>query len=188
MINFPLLKTFEVESSVTDFLNEKLEQYRNLYDDEYINNNADRNAFTNEEKNSGYQTLNLLEWDDQELNNFRENKLLDIISFQIGIDKSKVSYHWMHMLEYENGGSMDYHNHMHNEDYVLFIYLETCNSGETVFHLNHSNPEYSDRTKIKVKPKKNLAAVFSALVMHKGEYTEENKKIFVVGVRINTND
>jgi hypothetical protein len=92
------------------------------------------------------------------------------------------------MLEYIDGGEMGYHNHCHNEDFVFFIYLSSCNTGHTVFHLNGFNEEYAKRTIVSLKPQKNTGVLFSSLVMHKGEYTEENKKIYVVGIRVNTQE
>ena len=183
-INYPLLKTFEVDSSIVNFLNVKLEEYKKSYPstDDFL----EENAFTNKSKKSGYQTDNMLSWDDIDFINFCKNDLSKIIKSQFD-NRIEISYYFIHMLEYENGGSMDYHTHMHNEDYVLFIYLETCKVGDTIFHLNYYNEEYAKRTEIKLKPKKCLGAIFSSMVLHKGEYTEENKKIFVVGIRIDTN-
>jgi len=111
---------------------------------------------------------------------------LEMISNQLSVPKSKITYFWNHMLEYNNGGEMDYHKHYHNEDFVLFIYLSSCSTGNTVFHLNDYNEEYSNRTVIKLKPEKEMGAIFSSLILHKGEYTEENKRIYVVGIRVDT--
>lgn len=182
-INFPLLKTFEVDYSIVDFLNIKLKEYKNRYP--LTSDFKSENSFTNKKKNSGYQTSNMLFWDDIDFINFYKNDLLKIIKSHLG-ERIKISYYFMHILEYENGGSMDYHTHMHNEDYVLFIYLETCKTGDTVFHLNCYNEEYGRRTQIELKPRKGLGAIFSSMLLHRGEYTEENKKIFVVGIRIDT--
>ena len=178
-MNFPLLKTFDVSSSITSFLEKILIKYVNRvgWDKRDIYNSFD--------KNKGRQTWNLLEWDDEEFKNFTENELLDLISSHLEIDKSKVSYTWIHFLSYENGGSMELHKHWHNEDFVLFIYLKTCSSGRTIFYLNDFNEEHVIRTPVGILPKKNLAAIFSSLILHEGEFCNENKQIFVVGIKVN---
>lgn len=176
-MDFPLLRTFEVSDSFTSFLNEKFDQYKK----ENSSYDEVKNSF--DEKN-GYQTMNLVNWGDEEFGKFVDERLAELISSQLGIDRSGVSYHWIHFLDYEKGGSMGYHNHIHNEDFVLFIYLKDCNSGSTVFHLNNFKQEYTDRTQIEILPKKNHAALFSAYLMHKGKHTKENKRIFVVGIRV----
>jgi len=176
-MDFPLLRTFEVSESFTSFLNKKFY----LYKKENDSFDVQENYF---DEQNGYQTRNLLEWEDKEFHEFVDKRLTELVSSQLDIDRSKVSYHWLHFLDYEKGGSMGYHNHWHNEDFVLFIYLKDCDSGSTKFHLNHFNEEYADRTQINILPKENHAAIFSSLVMHKGEYTEENKRIFVVGIRV----
>ena len=178
-MNFPLLKTFDVSSSITSFLEKILIKYVNRVG---WDNNAKKNCF---DENRGYQTINLLEWDDEEFKNFTENELLDLISSHLGIDKSKVSYTWIHYLSYENGGSMERHKHWHNEDFVLFIYLKTCSSGRTIFYLNDFNEEHFKRTPVGILPKKNLAAIFSSMILHEGEFCNENKQIFVVGIKAN---
>lgn len=182
-IDFPLLRTFEVSSSIVDFLNRKYDEYKK---DHKSSNNY--TSFSNERVDSGYQTDNLLKWEDQEYKEFINTQLLEIISNQLLIPKRKLSYHWNHMLEYVDGGEMEYHNHFHNEDFVLFIYLSSCDTGNTVFHLNHYNEEYAKRTTIALKPKRNMGAIFSSLIVHKGEYTKENKKIYVVGIRVDTQE
>ena len=48
---------------------------------------------------------------------------------------------------------MDYHQHLHNEDFVLFIYLKDCKDGNTVFHLNNFDSEFAYRTKFEIQPR-----------------------------------
>ena len=169
MIDFPLLKTFKVNLRVVYFLNRKFDQYKKNYPSWEIQNNFN---------NSGYQTPNLLSWDDKEYQNFLKNKLRRIIHPFI---KGSWEYHWTHFLCYNVGGEMGLHNHKHNEDFVLFIYLKTCKTGETVFYLNDQYPE---RTLVSIIPTKNVGAIFSSLVMHEGKYTKENKRIFVCGIKM----
>jgi hypothetical protein len=174
-MNFPLLKTFDVSSSITSFLEK-------IFNRVGLDNIPRNNCF---DQSCGYQTNNLLKWDDEEFKNFTENELLDLISSHLDIDKSKVLYTWIHFLSYKNGGSMELHKHWHNEDFVLFIYLKTCSSGRTIFYLNDFNEENLIRTPIGILPKKNLAAIFSSTLLHEGEFCNENKQIFVVGIKAN---
>ena len=81
------------------------------------------------------------------------------------------------------GGYVKLHNHVHAEDFVVIIYLNTCNKGKTIFYLNHTN-EFKERTKVEISPIKGNGVCFSSLVMHEAELTEESKKIFVLGVRV----
>jgi hypothetical protein len=180
-INFPLLKTFEVDASITEFLNQKFEEYSSINS----SNDNHHTAFTNESYNSGYQTGNLLNWEDAEYQKFIKGELFDLVSENLCLDKNKIEYFWNHMLDYHVGGKMDYHRHDQNEDFVIFIYLKTCSSGDTVFYLNDYCQEYVDRTTVRITPKKNLGVCFSSIVLHKGEITEQNKRIFVCGIRIN---
>ena len=78
---------------------------------------------------------------------------------------------------------------MHNEDFVFFIYLSSCeSSGETVFYLNGYDKDSKERTEIFVRPKKNLGVCFSALLTHEGVESYEGKRIFVVGFRLGKKD
>ena len=180
-INFPLLKTFEVDASIIDFLNRKFEEYSSITP----SNDSSDNAFTDESYNSGYQTDNILNWEDVEYQKFIKGELFDLVSKNLCLDKNKIEYFWIHMLDYRVGGKMDCHRHNHNEDFVIFIYLKTCSSGDTVFYLNDYCQEYMNRTTVKITPKQNLGVCFSSMVLHKGEITEQNKRIFVCGIKIN---
>ena len=178
-MNFPLLKTFNVSSSITSFLDKKLIQYANQ---EGWDNTSTENCF---DESRGYQSIILLKWDDDKFKNFTQNELLDLISSHLEIEKSKISYSWIHFLSYEDGGMMEPHKHWHKEDFVLFIYLKTCSSGRTIFFLNDFEEESAIRTHVGIMPKKNLAAIFSSMLLHEGEFCDENKKIFVSGIRVN---
>ena len=178
-MNFPSLKTFEVESRITDFLNRKFEEYQKVFSplDIYYPNNSF--------KGDGYQTGNLLKWEDKEYSNFISKELMDLTINLFEIDKPYgIQFFYNHMLEYGKGTSMAPHNHLHNEDYVMFIYLNDCNDGHTGFYLNDQQPEYKERTTVRVKPIKNTGVFFHAGIRHEGFPTYENKKIFVSGIRI----
>tara|TARA_R100000388_G_C7146072_1_gene112309 strand:+ start:48 stop:557 length:510 start_codon:yes stop_codon:yes gene_type:complete len=168
VLNYPLLKTAKVDEFLTDFLNKKFNHYI-------------KTVGTKGQKT----TPNLLLWPDKEYQNFLNNEILNLISKEFSIKKEKIKYVWTHMLEYKHGGKLEAHNHMHNEDFVFFIYLNSCkSSGETVFYLNSFNEESQKRTKISVLPTKNLSVCFSALLTHEGCESYEGKKVFVVGFRL----
>jgi hypothetical protein len=179
-INFPLLKTFSVNNDIVNFLNQKFDQYIKSHEC-----NKEITCFNNQNINSGYQTDNLLTWGDSEYQTFLKTILLKIISQNLLVNENQIEYFWTHMLEYKNGGAMGEHKHYHNEDFVFFIYLKTCQSGETIFYLNDYCQEYMDRTSVKIMPTSGKGAIFSSLVLHEGKYTEENKRIFVCGMRVN---
>ena len=169
MNDFSLLKTFEVDPKFGSFLNRKFEEYRSSHP-----------PWTKDDgfNISGYQTPNLLSWDDKEYQNFIVSDVDNLICKYV---PCVWDYHYIHFLDYDKGGRMELHNHKEHEDFVLFIYLKTCQSGQTVFYLNDLFPE---RTTISVTPKENLGAVFSAMVDHEGLHTKEHKRIFVCGIKM----
>ena len=171
MIDFPLLKTFNTESTVGSFLNKKFEKYRKLHPLSW----EEKNAF---DTKTGYQTPNLLLWEEDDYQSFLKNELSDIIN---GLLKCNWEYHWTHFVDYDAGGEMGPHHHKHNEDFALFIYLKTCKTGQTVFYLND---QYPQRSLVSITPTENLGAIFSALVVHRGKYTQEKKRIFVCGIKM----
>ena len=175
-LNYPLLKSIEIDSSIISFLNKKLDYYiENVKDQQ-----DDLNGF-----HKGFQTKNLLFWEDEEFKNFLNSEILNLLSEKLMFKKEKIKYKWTHMLEYAKGGKMDAHRHMHNEDFVFFIYLNSCeSSGETIFYLNDYDEDSKQRTKVPVLPQKNLGVCFSALVLHEGLATYDDKRIFVLGFRL----
>lgn len=175
-MNFPLFKSFRVSRLLTSFLNRKFDENKKQVGVWYNENSFDAEH--------GYQSKNLLRWKDKEFKNFVDGKLKRLISSHLNVKRSQVSYYWVHFLDYETGGSMNYHNHLHNEDFVLFIYLNDCKDGNTVFHLNNFDSEFAHRTKFEIQPRRGRSAIFSSYLMHKGEHTNENKRIFVVGIRV----
>ena len=178
-MNIPSLKTFQVESRITDFLNRKFEEYQKVFPplDMYYPDNSF--------KGEGYQTGNLLEWEDEEYDNFKRNELLNLTINLFEIDTPfRIQCFYNHMMEYGKGTSMVKHTHTHNEDFVMFIYLNDCDDGHTAFYLNDDEPEYKERTTVMVKPTKNTGVFFHAGIPHEGFPTYENKKIFVMGIRI----
>jgi len=178
-MNIPSLKTFQVESRITDFLNRKFEEYQKVFPplDMYYPDNSF--------KGEGYQTGNLFEWEDEEYDNFKRNELFNLTSHFFEIDTPfRIQCVYNHMMEYGKGTSMVKHTHTHNEDFVMFIYLNDCDDGHTAFYLNDDEPEYKERTTVMVKPTKNTGVFFHAGIPHEGFPTYENKKIFVMGIRI----
>jgi len=176
-MDFPLLKTFQVDESTVNFLNKKLQQFssqnklissKDSGDDIYVSE-------------TGVHTGNLCLWDDPEYQDFLSNDLLEMCSSQLNIDKKHISFKFNHFFDYREGGEVKLHNHVTNEDFVLFIYTNTCSSGHTVFHLNHL---FEKGKIVKLKPTFGLGAIFSSMLYHEAEYTNEPKKIFVVAINI----
>ncbi len=177
--DFPLFKDFEVDSEFVSFMNRK---YR-----DYILSNgtihvADQNVYISP---TGCYTSNLLEWENEEYEEFAEGKLMDIASEQLGLDKSQFYLHHNHIFDYQGSGFVRPHNHEYAEDFVLLFYLNTCTSGETVFILNNSRPWNTERTSIKITPVAGRAVCFSSLLVHRVEPCTEGKRIFAVGIKIN---
>lgn len=86
------------------------------------------------------------------------------------IVNKKLKYFYLHMIDYENGGEMISHKHDHNEDFSFILYLNTCDDGDTVLHLNNQ---------IKIKPHKNKLLIFSSDIVHSAIFS--NKKRILVG-------
>ena len=176
LLNFPLLKTFQIKEETINFLNEKFEKY-----------SLEQELFPAENviyiSNTGVHTTNLCEWNDEDYLCFMKDDLLDICSNQLNIDKRNIGIHFTHFFDYRKGGEVHLHNHINNEDYVMIIYVNTCSKGDTVFYLNH-HPDYKHRTKVKLKPTKGLGSIFSSMLFHEAEFTDEPKRIFVVGIKI----
>ena len=142
-MNYPLLKNFKVDAEITNFLIKKYEEYRKTN----VMSWQEDTAFSNKDKNSGYQTSNMLYWDNDEFQSFLNNKFFAFVSNELG--SNNLSYFWAHYLEYKGGGSMDIHKHCHNEDFVLFVYLSTCQTGNTIFYLNTLKHIFIDKLRVK---------------------------------------
>ena len=178
-MNIPSFKTFKVDDKIIDFLNRKFKQYQETFppSDRYY----PKNCF----KGEGYQTGNILEWQDDEYQQFLRKECSQLIDDIFEVDYPyKVEFFFHHMLEYGKGTSMPLHTHDHNEDFVVFIYLNDCSDGQTVFYLNDKKDEFKERTSVIVKPTKNMGVVFHAGISHEGLPTYQNKKVFVCGIRI----
>ena len=63
---------------------------------------------------------------------------------------------------------MEYHNHAHNEDFVMFVYLKDCDGGETVFNFNNYDEDSFKRTQVSIRPSKDRAhLLFSGISLWK---------------------
>ena len=178
MIDFPLIKTFHVNSRVISFLNRKYEEYRLLNQ----LRPAENEIYMSD---TGLFTDNLLEWKDKEYQKFAKNKLVTMVSKQLRIDKKQFSMYWTHIFDYQKGGYVREHKHDDVEDYVMLLHLNKCSSGETIFYLNNYDEEAKNRTTIRVMPLPNRGVCFSSQVMHKVSYTQEPKRILAAGIKIN---
>ena len=174
--NFPLLKTFDIDLKIVTFLDKKFEEYKIERYDHQIK--------TFNHNGTGYRTGNLLVWENEEYKNFIKTTLTDIFSEQIGLNKENIELSWNHMIYYGSGGSMNLQKHSHNEDFALFIYLDSCSDGQTAFYLNDYNKESFLRSEFAVTPRKGLSACFSSLLLHQGLFSDQGKKMFIAGMRI----
>ena len=118
-----------------------------------------------------FYTLNLLDYMDSKIfyNYIDKVKLLceDILNL-------KLKYFYIHMIDYQNGGKMNIHTHNHNEDYSFILYLNSCNDGETILHIDNNQHE--------VIPEKNKVLLFSSHIPHSSAYSEF-KRVLVGGLR-----
>jgi|694.fasta_scaffold02774_16 hypothetical protein len=107
-----------------------------------------------------------------------DNEFLDIIEELKSICEKCVNkeleYFYLHMIDYENGGEMSSHKHDHNEDYSFILYLNSCEDGDTLLHLD---PE------IKIKPVKDKMVLFSSDIVHSAIFSNK-KRILVGGLKL----
>lgn len=177
-MNFPLINTFEIGESTIDFLNKKFDQY--VKEKKKLTIGGDFIYLTD----TGVFTEDLCGWDDKEFAKFVD-WLTDLFIDKLNLPRERIKIHFTHFFDYRDGGSVTRHDHIAAEDYVMIVYTNTCASGDTIFYLN-PHPNHCERTMLRCKPKKGLAVLFSSMMIHEVEYTSEPKRIFVVGVRINT--
>lgn len=115
-----------------------------------------------------FATKNILNFiDDTEFNN-KINYIKDLCEQKIS---EQLDYFYLHMIDYKNGGKMDIHKHSHNEQYSFVYYLNTCDDGETILHLNKD---------INIKPVKNNILFFSSDIYHSANFSN-SKRILVGG-------
>ena len=180
-MDFPLLKTFQVDGQTIDFLNQKREQYFK----EGPTRPAENAIYISD---TGRFTHNLVYWRDKQYKQFTSDVLLNNISNLLNLSPEKVDLYYQHIFDYKEGGYVKPHNHAWIEDFVVIIYLNTCDKGKTTFYFNkeqfHDSPR-SNQTKVEISPIKGNGVCFSSLLVHEAELTSESKKIFVVGVRVN---
>jgi hypothetical protein len=181
-MDFPLLKTLEINENIVDFLDKKFYEFS-------LSNKLISAKESNDPvyiSDTGVHTGNLCLWDDLEYKNFINTEILNLCSKQLNIDSKFINIHYTHFFDYRKGGKVNLHNHIFSEDFVLFVYMNTCSSGETVFYLN-PDLSYKLNTQVKIKPTRGLGAVFSSMLFHEVEFTSEPKKIFVIGIKIYLN-
>lgn len=86
----------------------------------------------------------------------------------------RLKYNYLHFIDYENGGTMDYHSHEHVEDYVYILYLNDSMDGETNFYLKNL---------VSLTPKKSQLVIFESHIHHSGSYSKK-KQIMVGGLKL----
>jgi uncharacterized RmlC-like cupin family protein len=100
------------------------------------------------------------------------DQIKGIIEDRIG---SKLTYNYIHMVNYDGGGELKVHSHDHVEDYVYILYLNTCSDGAT--YCIHNEKEFE------VFPEKNKLFHYPARLQHGARYSS-SKKILVGGLKI----
>ena len=159
----------KIDSNITDDILSNWEHYKN--------NSLNLCDLSSTCTFNGIQTKNVLFLSDFQNNQFKKslNKLLEICK---NILKLNISFHYVHFVEYFADGYQSIHNHKHNEDFSLVLYLNDCNRGETFFDSG-----------IVCIPKKDNILLFSSSLDHGGNHTSisDNKKVLVCGFT-KTND
>lgn len=86
---------------------------------------------------------------------------------------SLFTCHWIHMIEYDEGGWAKQHNHIATEKYSFILYLNTnIAQGKTVFFLDNNQV-------LSVCPQKGKIIFFPSRLEHLGEPTVGSKKVLV---------
>jgi hypothetical protein len=166
-MDLPHVYEFFVDDEFVNFFNEKLNLYKtksNLLIPK--NSSATYN---------GIQTHNMLTFGEKD------------VEYQLNIFKNKIEkkcgtnfyYHWSHLIEYENSGHQKIHKHDHNEDFSIILYLNTCEDGETIFHINQvRNITYT------CLPKRGKCIMFSSTIYHGANKSFSNKRVLVLGLKL----
>ena len=143
----------EVADYVTDNLILKLDE---------LKDKKERSYATTYTKNA-FQTNNIM--NDASIEDIL-HKILSYLPYP-----NDYQYKWFHMIDYEQGGLQEAHDHARTEDYSYILYLSSCNhGGETCFMLNQE---------IQIKPKKNTLIFFPSSILHWGKATIDHKKVAV---------
>ena len=165
MIDLPAVCTFNVDNDIIDFFSNKINYYKEISFS--VNDTTTVN---------GFQTGNILQLDENDVIqklNFLKQKIENKC-------KCKFIYHWAHLIQYENDGHQELHNHDQNEDFSLIIYLNSCSDGVTEFLLNEKRKSY-----VRYPPEKGRCIMFLSSIYHRGLPTTQNKKVLVLGLNFN---
>ena len=166
MIDLPAFYEFNIDDNFIDFFDNKIK----IYEDNNYTVGENETATIN-----GAQTNNILELNDDEVNE-KLNLLLRVIENK---SKCKFTYQWAHLIRYNEEGYQDIHNHDHNEDVSLLIYLNTCLDGKTEFLINQKR-----KIKFYRNPEKGKCVMFLSSIYHRALPSSQNKKVLVLGLRI----
>jgi hypothetical protein len=160
------LSTIEINESITDDVIECWDKYKTNED-----NTIDVKATATFKGIQSANALHLIDF--QEDCKFQE-ALKNILEIGEHLIKTTLYYYWVHFVEYHSGGYQGIHNHVHNEDYSLILYLNTCKGGQTEFESG-----------VMCTPKKNQLVIFQSSINHRARETQswDNKKVLVCGVR-----
>jgi hypothetical protein len=177
--NLPLLKEFDVDLELVTFLNKK---YRDYIIGNQMLYKAEKRIYMSD---TGVYTGNLLEWENEEYQDFVKGKLTHIASEQLGLEKDQFTHHFNHFFDYHGSGYVRDHWHEESEEFTILFYLNTSTSGNTVFYLNTWDDERRKRTAISFTPTVGKAVIFSGLLHHSVEEVTDDKRIFAAGITTN---
>ena len=160
-----MIKQFFVEDEVSDYFNLLLL---------FVSDNTDvyKDSKNSSLSSNCFSTLNLLDKVPSEKFYNYIGILLSLCQRELNLN---LEYFYIHMVNYENGGNMKIHQHIHNEDYSFILYLNSCTDGNTILHLDNKTH--------KVIPVKNKVLLFPSNIPHSAEYSN-SKKVLVGGLKL----
>jgi hypothetical protein len=132
---------------------------------------------------NGIQTYNMLEKIDKSLilhlsTLYIAPALNKLVSKYISYTNFSILY--LHLIEYNQEGSQNLHNHFNREDFGFILYLNDCPDGSTIFYSNHPH-----ESPLNVFPKKGKLVIFPSYLYHEGLETNNNKKVLVGAIGLN---
>ena len=143
----------------------------------YKNRSMNRIGISTTSTFKGIQSSNALNLPNFQEDHLFQERLDNLLSITESIIGERLTYHWVHFVEYYRGGYQEIHNHKHNEDYSFILYLNTCRGGQTYFDI---------KPPVSFSPKKNNMLLFKSDIDHGAHKTSSwfrTKKILVCGLR-----
>ena len=166
MIDLPSFYEFDVDEEFVSFFEKKMEYYKEV---DFLMQKGSTATY------NGHQTSNILNLNEKDVNK-KLTSLRERLERKCGV---KLEYHWVHLIEYEEGGNQSEHRHDHNEDYSVIVYLNSCDDGSTYFVLNKERGVV-----LETFPIRSRCVMFSSSILHGCHPTSSGKKILVLGLKL----